>query len=173
MIFTILVTALVTALVTTLVLIGGFWLWFSKICTPEMTLVQSSSLYRATIPDKPYASARLYSLGRDRYLLVLTAKSSKHPEGYYLDLFSGEIGLPDFPDYIPLLKYALVDRRIYDRFPQLGAIKADWSVKNDRKEVHIRIKGFKIKEPGDEDDEEWMKEILPIVYQSEIILTKG
>ena len=169
----VIIVILPTVLVTALVLIGGFWLWFSRICTPEMTLVQSSSLYRATIPDKPYASARLYSLGRDQYLLVLTSKSSKHPEGYYVNLFNGKIGLPDFPDYIPLLKYALVDRRIYDGFPQLGAIKADWSVKNDRKEVYIRIKGFKIKEPGDEDDEEWMKEILPIGYQSEIILTKA
>lgn len=165
------VTILITALVTTLVLIGGFWLWFSRICTPEMTLVQSSSLYRATIPDKPYASARLYSLGRDRYLLVLTAKFSKYPEGYYVNLFHGEIGLPDFPDYIPILKYALVDRRIYDGFPELGALKADWDVKNDRDEVHIRIKGFKIEEPG-VDDEELMRKNMPIAYQSEIILKK-
>jgi len=168
----IIIAILVTAAVTAIILIGGFWLWFNSICTPEMTLVQLSSGYRAAIPGKPDASARLYSLGCDRYLLVLIAKCSKHPEGYYLDLFNGKIGLPDFPDYIPLLKYALVDRRIYDGFPKLGAIKADWSVKNDRKEVHIRIKGFKIKESGNEDDEEWMKETLPIVYQSEIVLTK-
>ncbi len=163
------ITILVTAVVTAFILVGGFWLWFSRICTPEMTLVQLSSVYRAAIPGKPDASARLYSLGRDRYLLVLTARSSKYPEGYYVNLFHGEIGLPDFPDYIPRLKYALVDRRIYDGFPELGVFKADWSVKNNGEEVHIRIKGFKIEEPG---AEERLRENMPIGYQSEIILTK-
>lgn len=165
------IAILVTAAVTALILISGFWIWFSRICTPEMTLVQLSPAFHAAIPGKSDASARLYSLGRDRYLLVLTSKFSKYPEGYYVNLFHGEIGLPDFPDYIPILKYALVDRRIYDGFPELGALKADWDVKNDRDEVHIRIKGFKIEEPG-VDDEELMRKNMPIAYQSEIILKK-
>jgi len=165
----IIIAILVTAAVTAIILIGGFWLWFNSICTPEMTLVQLSSGYRAAIPGKPDASARFYWLGRDRYLLVLTDRSSKYPEGYYVNLFNGKIGLPDFPDYIPLLKYALVDRRIYDGFPELGAFKADWSVKNNGEEVHIRIKGFKIEEPG---AEERLRENMPIGYQSEIVLTK-
>lgn len=168
------ITVFVTAVVTALILISGFWLWFSRICTEEMTLVQLSSIFHASIPGKSDASARLYSLGYDRYLLVLTAKSSKYPEGFYVDLFHGEIGLPDFPDYIPLLNYALVDRRIYDRFPELGALKVDWDVKNNGEEVHIRIKGFKIDEPSIDgiDDEECLKENMPIVYKSEIILTR-
>ena len=164
-------TILVTAMVTALILICGFWLWFTRICTPEMTLLQLSRTYHATIPGIPSASAKLYSLGRDRYLLVFKSRSSKYPEGYYLDLFHGEIGLPDFPDYIPLYKYALVDRRIYDGFPDLGALKADLDVKKDKDEVHIRIKGFKEKESGI-NDEELMRENMPIGYQNEIILTR-
>jgi len=161
---------LVTSVVTALILISGFCIWFSRICTPEMTLVQLSSVFRVTIPSKPDASARLYSLGRDRFLLVLTARSSKYPEGYYLNMFHGEIGLPDFPDYIPLYKYALVDRRIYDGFPTIGELKADWSVKGDRDEVRICFKGFE--EGLADDDDELLKTNMPIGYQNEIILTK-
>jgi len=166
----IIVAIIVTVVITAIVIIGGFWIWFSSICTPEMTLVQLSSTFRAAIPGKPDASARIYSLGRDRYLLVLMSRSSKHPEGYYLNLNYKEIGLPDFPDYIPLFKYCLVDKRIYDGFPEFsGALKADLDVKNDGEEVHIRIKGFKDKESG---DEELMRENMPIAYQSKIVLTK-
>ena len=171
MIITILVTALITAVATALILIFGFWIWFSRICTTEMTLLQSSRMYHATTPGMPSASARLYYLGRDRFLLVLMSRSSKYPEGYYLNMFNGEIGLPDFPDYIPLYKYCLVDRRIYDGFPTLGALKADLDVKKDKDEVHIRIKGFKEKEPGI-NDEELMREHMPIAYQSNIVIKK-
>jgi len=171
MIISILVTALVTAMVTALILIGGFWIWFSRICTTEMTLLQLSRTYHATTPGMSGASARLYPLGRDRFLLVLMSKSTKYPEGYYLNMFHGEIGLPDFPDYIPLYKYCLVDRRIYDGFPGLGALKADFDVKKGKDEVHIRIKGFKEKEPGI-NDEELMRENMPIAYKSNIVLKK-
>ena len=170
MIITILVTTLVTTVVTALIIICGFWIWFSRICTPEMTLLQLSRRYHVTTPGMPSASARLYFLGRERYLLVLISRSSKHPEGYYLNLFHGEIGLPDFPDYIPLYKYCLVDKRIYDGFPSLGALEADLDVKKDKDEVHIRIKGFKEKESGD--DEKLMKEFMPIALQSNIVLKK-
>jgi hypothetical protein len=165
------VTIIVTAMVTTFILICGFSLWFSSICTPEMTLLQLSRTYYATIQGIHSAPARLYSLGRDRYLLVLKSRSSKYPEGYYLDLFHGEIGLPDFPDYIPLYRYALVDSKIYDGFPDLGALKADLNVKEGKDEVHIRIKGFKEKEQGI-NDEELMRENMPIAYQSNIVLKK-
>ena len=165
------ITILVTAVVTALILICGFWIWFSRICTTEMTLLQLSRTYHATTPGMPSASAKLYSLGRDRFLLVLMSRSSKYPEGYYLNMFNGEIGLPDFPDYIPLYKYCLVDRRIYDGFPSLGALKVDLDVKKDKDEVHIRIKGFKEKEPGI-NDEELMRENMPIAYQSNIVLRK-
>ena len=165
------ITILVTNVVTSIILICGFWLWFSSIYTPEMTLLQLSRTYYATIQGIHSASAKLYSLGRDRYLLVLKSRSSKYPEGYYLDLFHGEIGLPDFPDYIPLCRYALVDKRIYDGFPDLGALKADLDVKKDKDEIHLRIKGFKEKELGI-NDEELMREKMPIAYQSNIVLKK-
>ena len=169
MIIAISVTAVVTAVVTSLILIFGFWIWFSRICTTEMTLLHLSGRYHATIPDMPNASAKLYSLGLNRYLLVLTSRSSKYPEGYYLNLGHKEIGLPDFPDYIPLFKYCLVDKRIYDGFPDLGALEADLDVKNDGEEIHIRIKGFKEKESG---HEELIRENMPIAYQSNIVLKK-
>jgi hypothetical protein len=166
------VIILATAVVTAIILIAGFWLWFGSVCTPEMTLVQLCSGIRVAIPEKPDASGRLYNLGRDRFLLVLTARSEEHPEGYFLDLFHGRVGLPDFPDYVPLLKYALVDRRIYDGFPELGTLKAEWDVKRNGKEIHLSITGFATEEPG-VDSDELLRDNMPIGYRNEIILTKN
>jgi hypothetical protein len=166
---TIVVTVIVTAVLTTVVIIGGFWLWFSRVCTEEMTLVQLSPAYRAVVSGKPEIAARVYYLSFDKgHLPVLTAKSAKHAEGYCIDLANGGAGLPDFPDYVSLFKYAPVDRRVYDGVPELGVLKVDWEADDKKHEARMRILGFQQKEPG---DEESTKEIMPLAYQNEIVFT--
>ena len=157
----IIVTVLVTAVATAFIMMGGFWLWFSRVCTPEMILIQKATQFRAVVTDKPGARARLYTLGDDRYLLVLTAKFARRPEGYYIDLFRGEVGLPDFPEYVPLGRYALVDGRIYQGFPDIGALKVRRDPKGNEREIHMRFEGFKVPEPGMADDQ-FMRRDMPI-----------
>jgi len=139
----------------------------------DLTSVGQTS-YRVVVPARPDASGRVYRLGYDnRYLLVLTSKSSEYPEPYYMDLVSRRIGLPDVgePRHIPLLGYALVDANVYHGFPLEGALTADWKVTSDQKEVRIRITGFEQEEPGDPDAT--MKEHVPMAYGNEIVLTRG
>ncbi len=171
----ILVTTVVTAAVTALIITVGFCLWFNHVYTVERTIVHLSSLYQAEVLGKPDILARVYSLGArgEGYgdVLVLTSKSSEHPEGYIVNVNGRKIGLPSFPDYIPFLnKFAMVDKWVYDGYPYYGELKADWDVKDDGKEVHIRIKGFKDEELGG--TEESAKKCMPLAYESEIILTR-
>jgi hypothetical protein len=168
---TVAATAIVTTIITVVVVVGAFWLWFSGVCTEEMTLVQSSRTYRAIVSGKPEITARVYYLGFDKgYLLVLTAKSARHAEGYCVDLANGRAGLPNFPAYVPLFKYALVDRRIYDGVPEPGVLNVEWEVDDEKHESRMRIVGFQQTEAG---DEEATKEVMPLAYQNEIVFIGG
>ncbi|MBN1506624.1 MAG: hypothetical protein JW955_07250 [Sedimentisphaerales bacterium] len=150
----------------------GIRFWLGAFYTGEMTLVGQSP-YHVSVPARPDARGRLYMLSYDeKYLLVLTSKSSEHPEPYYLDPGSRKIGLPSFGPYrrIPFLGCALVNAHVYYGFPLEGALIADWNVASDRREVHIRITGFKQEELWDSDTT--MKEHMPIAYGNEIVLTR-
>ncbi len=169
----ILVVALTSALASAPVTVVGFWLWFERVCTDETTLVQPS-IFRVSVPNRPDASARLYSLSyADQYLLVLSAKSSKHPEGYYLRLGTKEIGLPRFSTgYVPFFGRAFVDREVYAGYDVDATLAADWNMSYDHgcMELRIRITGFKGEQPDSVADKA-MRVNMPIGYQNEIILT--
>ncbi len=151
----------------------GIWLWLGIAYTGERTLVGQAS-YRVAVPSRPDASGTVYMLGYDdKYLLVLTSRSSEHPEGYYVDPGSRRIGLPDFGKYrrIPFLGCALVNASVYWGFPLDGAFAADWRTANEGKEVRIRITGMVQEEPGG--SEEFLKQHMPIAYGNEIVLTRS
>jgi len=174
MVLAIVVAGLAGGLVGSLATLLGLWLWFGAVCTGGMTLVGQTP-WRTVVPARPDASGRVYMLGYDdRYLLVLTSRSSTYPEAYYVDLGGRKIGLPNFgvDEYrrIPFLGCAFVDVDAYHGFPLDGALVADWKVTSDYKEVRIRITGFEQEEPGDSDA--IMAEHMPIAYGNEIVLTR-
>ncbi len=162
------VLVVASALSGAIVAILGGWFWFQRVCDEETTILHLSG-YRVAVPARPDASGRLYGLSYDdRYLLVLTAPSSEHAEGYYLSLPGKEIGLPSFGHYVPFLSHAFVDREVYAGFDQEEALAADWNTTE--REVHIRIRGFKGAKP-DGDSDRAMRENMPIGYGNEIVLT--
>jgi len=175
MIFIILATALITAIV----LIIAFVAWF-ELFMPYRVVVPRSPFYHVAIPGEPPASARLYwlgtpRLGSDRHLLVLKSRYSKRPESYQIDFSKRRIGLPDFPQHIPLFGSAVVNRDTLVGFPLLGELKAEWS-DNDR-ETRIRLIGSsdvanKALSHSPEQAEEAARRLIPIGYQREIIFTK-
>ncbi len=154
----------------------GIRLWLRIVYTGDVTLVEQE-LYRVTVAGRPDASGRVYMLSHGgEYLLALTSKLLEHPpfyEPYYIDLSSRRIGLLNCDKYkhIPFLRCALVNADIYDGFPLDGALVADWKMDNDWKEVRIQITGFVQEESHH--FEEYMRELLPIAYGNEIILTGG
>jgi len=162
---------LATALVTTGVLIAGFGLWLHR-AWEDSTIVVREAPFQVIIPGEPAASGRLYRLGHgDDYLLVLTSKAAEYPEGYLMKVGTREIGLPDFPQYVRIFKYALIDSSVYDGFPFLGELDAEWIRANGGRELRLRIRGFsdvaQKAEPKTPDD---VREALPIAYQREIII---
>ena len=174
------ITISATILVTALVLVIGFWAWLETYMVYS-TVVSIWPSYRVSVPGKPAVSARLYWLGSPRVgrggenLLVLTSKSAKHCEFYWIDMSRREIGLVGCPKYVPLLDGAIVDRITLLKYPLELELKAEWSVK--KTEVRIRIIGFSdaaIKAGGvsAQNEDENARRRIPIGYQREIVFTK-
>lgn len=170
------VVILSTVLVTSLFLIIGFWAWL-ELYMVYSTVVPISPSYHVAVLGEPTVSARLYWLGAPlvgsmNNLLVLTSKSSRNREFYFINVEHREIGLPDCPKYIPLLGSAVVDRATLVGFPLAGELKAEWK-ENDR-EVRIRITGFSdvaLRSGLISDPDETAHRLIGC--QREIILTKA
>jgi hypothetical protein len=132
--------------------------------------------YHVLIPNKATASGCVYSLGKNKYVLVLTDGSSEHYEAYYLDLVQKEIGLPSFDvsKYTPLWHSALVDARVLEGYPMEGVLAADWRA--DEREVRIRVKGFprELQQQSHPpfDPEEFSLRVMPLAYKTEIVIRR-
>jgi hypothetical protein len=170
-----LITISATMLVTALVLLIAFWAWL-ELYMVYCTVVPVSGSYHAFVPGKPSVSARLYWLWSPRIgfgedLLVLTSKSARYPEFYWIDMGRRQIGIPESPKYIPLWGSAIVDRATLVKFPLEGELKAKWNVS--KSEVRIRIMGFsdRATKPRPDDDEN-ARRMMPIAYQREIVFKK-
>ena len=154
-------------------ILGAFSFWF-YIAGRGVSLVRMAD-YRVSIPDKPWASGVLYSLAQGDYLLVLEGGSPRHCEAYYVELDRRAIGIPNFnlSKYTRFSQCALVDSRVFEKYPVLGILAADWRV--DEYKVGIRITGQPLEvERSDPIDnrEEFHRQWMPVAYETEIILTK-
>jgi len=133
-----------TAATTAFLLVVGFLHWLDKTYTEERCFVRVASSYRAVVPGEPAISTRLYQLGPYmRFLLVLTSKSPDRLNVYYIDGSSQKIGVPDFGNYRPFRKSALVSWLACEGFPDDGAVVADWEWINDDHDLRIRVRGLK------------------------------
>jgi hypothetical protein len=95
--------------------------------------------YDVNVPGKPLISAKVYSLKKGEYLLVLTDTKSGRREGYWFCPDKGRIGVPSFPTYLTLGNYAVISKNTFDSFTYLNAYNADWERKNNN--IIFIIKG--------------------------------
>jgi hypothetical protein len=91
------------------------------------------------VPDKPLISAKVYSLKKSEYLLVLTDAESGRREAYWFSPRDSRIGVPSFPTYLPLGSRAVISKTTLDGFTYLGKYVADWETKNNN--ITFTIKG--------------------------------
>jgi hypothetical protein len=102
-------------------------------------VIVTLSPYDVNVPDKPLISAKVYSLKKSEYLLVLTDAKSGRREGYWFCPNKGRIGIPSFQTYLPLGNYAVISKNTFDGFTYLGKYVADWEIKNNN--ITFTIKG--------------------------------
>ena len=95
--------------------------------------------YDVNVPAKPLISAKVYSLKKGEYLLVLTSVESGLREGYWFSPAKGRIGIPSFPTYLPFGNRAVISKTTLDGFTYLSAYNADWEIKNNN--IIFTIKG--------------------------------
>jgi hypothetical protein len=91
------------------------------------------------VPDKPSISARVYSLKKGEYLLVLTDAEIARREVYWFCPDNKRIGTPAFPTYVELGDRAVISKATFDGFTYLGEYTADWEIKNNN--ITFTIKG--------------------------------
>lgn len=168
-----LIAIVASSLATATVLVGGGGFWISHVWT-EYTDVVWRAPYRVVIPGDPAVSGTIYRLDRRAaYLVVLTSRSSKRPEAYYIDFVRQEIGLAEFRQYVPFGRFALVDRETLDGIYSEAAIEAAWDMEKKWKEMRIRIKGFATHTYAGYDApkrEQISRALIPLGYQRELVV---
>ncbi len=168
-----LIAILTSSLGTAILLIGVFLISMDRVYAEYSTLLRLSR-YRVVIPADPGIVGKLYSVDRDStYLLVLTSRHSCRPEPYLVNLGKRTIGVPQLPQYVPLLRSAIVDRETFQGYPVDTEIAGDWEAKDNWREVHIRIHGFLYPREGDvapARSDNTIPELIRLAYQKEIIL---
>jgi len=113
--------------------------WLSVYIWGHNPTIVTRSPYDINVPGKPLISARVYSLKRNEYLLVLTDVKSGHREAYWFNPGKGRIGVPSFPTYLPLGNCAVVSKTTLDGFTYLSEYAADWEINNNN--ITFTIKG--------------------------------
>ena len=143
----------------------GGWLYLHL---NDLAIVKPSSL-QVSVSGEPEMKGRLYRLGRDTYLLVLTSPSFERPEGYWVSMRDREIGWPSFGCYTECLGYAIISRETFLRFPLVGGLEADW-ITNDE-DIYVRITGRTLAaqeaDPIDDVDG-FLQRSMPLAYKNEI-----
>jgi hypothetical protein len=97
------------------------------------------SPYDINVPGNPLVSAKVYSLKKGEYLLVLTNAETKQREGYWFSPDNKRIGTPAFPTYIEIGNRAVISKSTFDGFAYLGEYTAEWEIKNNN--ITFIIKG--------------------------------
>lgn len=82
--------------------------------------------YDVEISGVPQLQGRVYSLDTDQYLLVVFRPEVSAQRGFIVNLREKEIGVPNFPVYTRLGRFALVDRMTLLGYPKThGRLLAD------------------------------------------------
>lgn len=142
-----------------IILVAGFILsflvsWLFLFIWGHNPAIVALSPYDVNVPGKPLISAKVYSLKKGEYLLVLTDAESGRREGYWFSPDKGRIGVPSFPIYLPFGNYAVISKNTLDSFTYLSKYNADWEIKNNN--ITFTIKGPSeairmVREPSTED----------------------
>jgi hypothetical protein len=127
-----------------IILAGGLILsllvvWLSLYTWGHNPTIVALSPYDVNVPDKPLILAKVYSLKKGEFLLVLTDAESGCREGYWFSPQSSRIGVPAFPTYLPLGNRAVISKATLDGFTYLGEYTANWETKNNN--ITFTIKG--------------------------------
>jgi hypothetical protein len=125
------------------------------------------SPYDVNVPGKPPISAKVYTLKKGEYLLVLADASSGKCEQYWFCPDRKRIGVPSIPTYLPIGRHAVISTVTLDGFTYLGEYTADWIIKNNI--IMFTIKGppDTIRAARDFSTEDFKKEIS---YNRKIIM---
>ena len=128
----------------TIILVAGFILsflvsWLFLFIWGHNPAIVAEAPYDVNVPGKPRISAKVYSLKKSEYLLVLTDAESGRREGYWFCPDKHRIGVPSFPTYLPLGNRAVISKTTLDGFTYLGEYNADWNIKNNN--ITFTIKG--------------------------------
>lgn len=113
--------------------------WLSLYIWGHNPTIVALSPYDVNVPGKPLVTAKVYSLKKGEYLLVLTDAESGRREGYWFRPQSSRIGAPSFPTYLPLGSHAVISKVTLDGFTYLGEYTADWKTQNNN--ITFTIKG--------------------------------
>jgi hypothetical protein len=119
------------------------------------------------VPDKPLISAKVYSLKKSEYLLVLTDAESGRREGYWFSPQSSRIGVPSFPTYLPLGNRAVISKSTFDGFTYLSEYTADWKTRKNIVTFTIKGPSEAIRVARDLSPEDLKREIS---YNTKIIM---
>jgi hypothetical protein len=127
-----------------IILVAGFVLsfmvsWFFLFIWGHNPTIVAEAPYDVNVPGKPLISAKVYSLKKGEYLLVLTDAKSGRREAYWFSPGKGRIGVPSFQTYLPFGNYAVISKNTLDGFTYLGEYAADWERKSNI--VIFTIKG--------------------------------
>jgi hypothetical protein len=126
-----------------IILVAGFILsflvsWLFLFIWGHNPAIVAEAPYDVNIPGKPLISAKVYSLKKGEYLLVLTDAESGHREAYWFSPDKGRIGVPSFPTYLPLGNHAVISKTTLDGFTYISEYTADWERKNNNITFTIR-----------------------------------
>jgi hypothetical protein len=97
------------------------------------------SPYDINVSGKLLVSAKVYSLKKGEYLLILTDAESGRREAYWFCPDNKRIGTPAFPTYVEFGNSSVISKATFDGFTYLGEYTADWEIKNN--DITFTIKG--------------------------------
>ena len=124
--------------------------------------------YDVKIADSPEICGTLYTMGEQRYLLVLSVPGTSTPRGFIVNLQTKEMRFAFLPRYSRFGRCALVDRETLEGYCVFCAgLAADFSTSGDN--TIITATGFiSDSAPPDEDTKSFLRKML--IYEKRIIL---
>jgi len=159
-------------IVATVVLVSGT-LWFWVRIRMGLRLVRIAP-YHVSVPNKPSVFGHVYHVGSDRLLLVLNSAHTGKCESYLLDPAARRIGLPSFAGAkcFPRAGIALVPDEVFEGYPDIGALDADWGLTADT--IRVRIRGFREQlEALGPNREGTVERLIALAHQEEILVRRA
>ena len=151
-------------------LLGTLWFWIRV--RMGLRLVRIAP-YHVSVPNKPSISGNVYLIGLDRLLVVLNSADTGERESYLLDPEAHRIGLPSFAGAkcFPRAGIALIPDEVFEGYPDIGTLDAEWRLSPDT--IGVRIRGFSEElESPDPNREGAVERLIPLAHQEEIIVRR-